>query len=405
MADAGRETGAPARLALLRVTLTAFRNYARLRLDLDGRPVALFGPNGAGKTNLLEAISLLGAGRGLRGARLAEIDHRPAAEAEAPRPWAVAARLTGPEGAFDVGTGRDLDSSVSRRMVRIDGRPESGPAALAARVPLLWLTPAQDRLFLDLPGARRRFLDGLVAVLDPAHVQRLAAYERALRERARLLRGDASGPSRNGAGRSSGVDPAWLAALERGMAENGVAIAAARRQVARDLSQAAALGVGPFPAALLGVEGDVESWLEEGPALDAEDRLACELDRSRGRDAETGGAACGPHRSDLRVVHAGRRLAAAEMSTGEQKTLLLSIILAAARLQAKAQGFAPLLLLDEVAAHLDSRHREGLYEEIAALGIQAFMTGTDPVLFAPLGAHAARIEVQSGLCRVLAESE
>lgn len=363
------------------LTLTAFRNYARLRLNLEEGPVVLTGPNGAGKTNLLEAVSYLGAGRGLRGARLGDVDAR--AEGLAPRPWAVAAALDGPNGRFEVGTGRDGDAAASRRLVRIDGRPQSGPQALAVLVPILWLTPAQDRLFADSPSARRRFLDKLVAVGDPAHAGRVNEYERALRERARLLK-------------SPGADAAWLAALERTMAETGTAVAAARLIAVAELTRAAAGGIGPFPAALIRADGEVEDWLTEGPALDAEDRLAAALSGSRARDAETGGASHGPHRTDMAVTEGESGLAAAGLSTGEQKSLLLGIILAASRLQAEKRGFAPLLLLDEVSAHLDADRRRALHEEVLALGVQAWMTGTDAALFPDLAGGARFFRVADG---------
>lgn len=377
--------GAAARLAVLGLRLTAYRNYASLRLDLDTRPVVLTGLNGAGKTNLLEAVSYLGAGRGLRGARLADVDRKGTGDGA---PWAVAATLSDANGGFAVGTGRDGDSVSARRIVRIDGKPAPGPAALADRVAVLWLTPAQDRLFLDRPGARRRYLDKLVAALHPEHAGQLNDYEKALRERARLLKDGAHG--------ERGADAAWLAALERAMAETGIAIACARRETVAALTQAAAQGIGPFPAARVHVAGDAEAWLDDGPALAAEDRLAAALAAARGRDAELGGASAGPHRSDMVVEHVARTLPAAELSTGEQKTLLVSVLLAAARLQTARRGFAPILLLDEVSAHLDARHRAALYEEISALGAQAWMTGTDAALFAPLGGAAQSFTVAAG---------
>ena len=384
-----RPTGpktATARLAVLGLTLTGFRNYARLRLALDGRPVVLAGPNGAGKTNLLEAISYLGAGRGLRGARLSDVDSRLEGESG---PWAVAAVLDGPHGRFEVGTGRDGAAAASRRLVRIDGKPRPGPAALADWVPVLWLTPAQDRLFLDQPGSRRRFLDKLVAVLDPTHSTRINEYERALRERARLLK-------------EPGADVDWLSALERTMAETGIAIAAARLLAVVDLTRAAARGIGPFPAAIIAAAGEAEDWLLRCPALEAEDLLAGALAGSRARDAEAGGAAHGPHRTDMAVSHGESGLAAAVMSTGEQKSLLLSIVLGAARIQAERRGFAPLLLLDEVSAHLDEDHRRALYDEVAALGAQAWMTGTDATLFSALGDSACFLRVNDGCVDELA---
>lgn len=386
--------GGQTALAVTGLCLTAYRNYPSLRIETDARPVVLTGANGAGKTNLLEALSYLGPGRGLRGARLADVDHRGIANQESQRgiasqdsplgtPWAVAATLAAAAGPFNVGTGRDGASQTARRIVRIDGRPVAGPAALAEQVSVLWLTPAQDRLFLDRPNARRRYLDKLVAALVPGHARRLSEYERSLRERARLLK-------------DGGADPDWLSALERTMAETGIAIAAERRQGAANLSHAAAEGIGPFPAARVRAAGDAEDWLAEGPALAAEERLAAALKSGRPRDAELGGASAGPHRSDMVVEHTARALPAAELSTGEQKTLLLSIVLAAARLQAATRGFAPLLLLDEVTAHLDSVHRNGLFTEIAALGAQAWLTGTDPGLFAPLAQDACFFALVDG---------
>ncbi len=385
----GPGVAVPERLAVTELTLTAFRNYPRLRLDLDDRPVVLMGPNGAGKTNLLEAISYLGAGRGLRGARLADVDCRFASPnsgpwpAPWPAPWAVAAAIQGPHGRFEVGTGRDGESTVSRRLVRIDGKAVAGPQALAENMPMLWLTPAQDRLFQDQPGSRRRFLDKLVAVLDPSHGTRIGEYERALRERARLLR-------------EKRADPDWLTALERTMAESGIAIAAARRLGAADLTRNSGAGTGPFPAAIVTAAGEIEEWLGQCPALEAEDRLARALAASRHRDGEVGGAAHGPHRTDMMVIHADQGLAARSMSSGEQKTLLLSIILGAARLQAEKRGFTPVLLLDEVSAHLDENYRRALYEEVMALGAQAWLTGTDAGLFAALEGAAHMFKVADG---------
>jgi DNA replication and repair protein RecF len=383
--DGAPLTELAAHFAVTGLTLTAFRNYERMRLDLDGRPVVLTGSNGAGKTNILEAISFLGAGRGLRSARLIEVDRQVSGASIAP--WAVAAVLENPMGRFEVGTGRDGQSLASRRIVRIDGKPQSGPAALAERVPVLWLTPAQDRLFHDQPGSRRRFLDKLVAVLDPAHATRISEYEKSMRERARLLRD----------GRlNGGADASWLTALEHTMATSGIAIAAARQLAAADLTQAADSGIGPFPAALIAVVGETETWLDEGPALAAEERLAKALADCRQRDGEHGGAGVGPHRSDMVVEHRDRALGAAQLSTGEQKTLLISIILGAARLQATLRGFAPIILLDEVAAHLDDTYRQALYQEIAALGAQAWMTGVDADLFSGLGDAAQFFKVDDG---------
>lgn len=377
--------------------LTDFRCYAALRLEVDPRPVVLTGPNGAGKTNLLEALSFLVPGRGLRRARLAEVSRRTAAElaasVPASRPWAVAATVEAGGETVEIGTGLAPDAMVgseasARRIVRVNGATQRGQAALAGHLAALWLVPDMQRLFADGASARRRFLDRLVYAVDPAHAGRLTAYDQALRERARLLRE-----------RGAEADRAWVATLETTLAERGVAIAAARADVVRRLNPACAAGVGPFPAASLALAGEVDRWLDEGPALAVEDRVRAALAAARARDAETGGAAVGPHRSDLVVTHLERGLAAGLCSTGEQKALLISIVLAHARLLALEAGAVPLLLLDEVAAHLDERRRRALFEEIEALGAQAWMTGTDPALFAALGARAQHLAVEESRVR------
>jgi DNA replication and repair protein RecF len=361
------------RLAVRRLTLTDFRSYRTLRLEIDRRPVVLTGPNGAGKTNLLEAISYLVPGRGLRGARLAEIDRQGGG------PWAVAARLDGRGGPADVGTGRTPEAE--RRVVRIDGEPVPTQAALAEVASALWLTPAMDRLFLEGAAGRRRFLDRLVLASDPAHARAAADYGHALRERARLLR-------------SGRAEPAWLGALERRAAGAGVAIAAARRQLIKGLRAALARDPGRFPRPELAVDGEVEGWLDELPALEAEARLAETLAGCRALDAESGTTAVGPHRSDLVVADLATGRHARDCSTGQQKALLISIVLAQARLRAAESAPLPLLLLDEVAAHLDARRRADLFEELCSLGAQAWLSGTDAALFASLGERAQFFMVQ-----------
>ena len=379
-----------AAIAVTRLTLTDFRCFARAALAPDCRPVVLTGPNGAGKTSVLEALSLLTPGPGLRGARLADIGRR---EAPAGARWAVAAEADGFRGPVAIGTGMasgpasgpaaaGSTSGEARRVVRIDGRPARGQAALAEALNALWLTPAMDRLFSDGAGTRRRFVDRLVFGFDPTHARRLGTYERALRERARLLREP----------RGDGV---WLAALEARMAENGVAVAAARRTTLRRLAGVLAAGAGPFPGAVVGFAGGVETMLDEMPAVDAEARLAAQLTASRGHDSQTGGAAHGPHRSDLAVHHQASGAPAAQCSTGEQKALLIAMVLAAARLQASLRGAAPLLLLDEVAAHLDRGTRAALFDEISRIGAQAWLTGTDRAVFAPFGDRAQYLAVKA----------
>ena len=401
-------TPAPSpRLWLARLALSGFRCYDRVELEADGRPVVLCGPNGAGKTNLLEAVSLLAPGRGLRRARLSEMARRPPhglsqglSHGEADReaaggspegsPWAVAATIVTPEGPREIGTGRELASGPGagdekageRRVVKIDGAPVRGQQGLGEILSLVWLTPQMDGLLREAPSARRRFLDRLVYGFDPAHAGRVAAYEQSLRERARLLK--------LGQG-----DDAWLGALEDGMARHGIAIAAARRALVRRLAAACAEQESAFPAAGLALAGEVEAWLEEGSALMAEDRLRGRLAEGRARDGQAGGAGAGPHRSDLMVRHLERGMAAELCSTGEQKALLVSIVLAHARLLTLERGAPPLLLLDEVAAHLDAVRREALYSELRALGAQAWLTGTEAAVFAPLRGVAQFLRVEN----------
>jgi len=367
------------RLVVRRLALTDFRCYPALQIEPDGRPVVLTGPNGAGKTNLLEALSFLAPGRGLRRARLDEVDRRGGGC------WAVATSLSTPAGPLDIGTGRDPEGAAGspRRLVRIDGKPARSQADLARQLAILWTTPEMDRLFQEGAGGRRRFLDRMVYGVDPDHSGRIAAYEHALRERARLLR--------------DGVqDPVWLDTLEGAMAEKGVAIAAARRALVRRLQGALALGVGPFPRAEIALQGTVESWLDTAPALEAEERFKGLLAGARSEDAAAGGASDGPHRSDLVVHHMDTDMPAALCSTGEQKALLIALVLAQARLLALEHAAAPLLLLDEVAAHLDRVRRAALYEEIRSLGSQAWMTGTDEAMFESLGDQAQYFRVVGG---------
>jgi DNA replication and repair protein RecF len=361
----------PAVPSIVRLTLQNFRSYAAAQLDVVGEPVVLAGPNGAGKTNLLEALSFLAPGRGMRRAKLSEIDRRGGSGA-----WAVSVQLATADGVVQIGTGRDPTSdSGERRIVRIDGAPAKAQAELAKLASFVWLTPHMDRFFTEGAGGRRRFLDRLVLGFDPEHSNALAAYERAMRERLHLLR---DGPA----------DPSWLAALEDTMAARGVAIAAARRDVAGRIDQACAATAGPFPQARLAMDGEIESWLATMPALAAEDALRQRFAAQRHTDTEAGVTTFGPHRSDLVVEHVGNGMPAPQCSTGEQKALLLAILLAQARLLAATRGFAPLMLLDEVAAHLDAERRTALFTELLDLKTQAWLTGTDAALFSALRGKA-----------------
>ena len=364
------------RVAVRRLALNDFRGYASLRLETEPRPVVLTGPNGAGKTNLLEAISFLAPGRGLRCARLGQVDRIGAGR------WSVVARLESVTGAVEIRTAHVGDGERERRSVQVDGADADSQAALAETLSVVWLTPAMDRLFQEGAGERRRFLDRLVLSSDPAHARRLARYANVLRQRAKLLR----------AGR---FDPSWLGGLERQAAAAGVAIAAARRATVRALTAARIDPPEGFPIPDLALAGQVEDWLGERAALAVEERFADALAQSRRQDAEAASPAVGPHRSDL-VVHdqASGRLAG-DCSTGQQKALLVSLVLAEARLRAAAGERQPILLLDEVAAHLDPTRRAALFEAVDSLGVQAWLTGTDAATFAPLGERGQFFLVQN----------
>jgi DNA replication and repair protein RecF len=381
-------------LAVTRLDLNDFRNYAVLRLALapaeSGGPVVLTGANGAGKTNLLEALSFLAPGRGLRRTRLTEPVRQVSQANMEPtrlnRGWAVAARLNTPTGTIDIGTGIVEPAAIGeaeKRVVRINGAPASGPAALAEILDIVWLTPQMDRLFTEGPSGRRRFLDRLVYGGDPGHAARVAAYERTMRERNRLLA-------------SPQFELAWVDALEDTMAGLGAAIAAARRELVEQMNLAMADSAGPFPSAELGVLGLLEEMLGNLPALAVEDRFRQRLRDNRRRDGETNMACEGPHRSDFSVRDAASGAPAVQGSTGEQKALLISVVLANARLVALRRGVAPLLLLDEVVAHLDAARRAALFDEICDLGAQAWLTGTDPELFAALGRRGQFYRVSDG---------
>lgn len=375
------------RSVLTRLSLTDFRSYARADIPLDGRTVVLTGPNGAGKTNILEAVSLLSPGRGLRNAALPEIGRRSPEESTG-RAWAVSVRLEVNGEPVQLGVGVETPASA-RRAARLEGEAVS-PARFTDLIRPAWLTPAQDRLFLEAAGERRRFLDRLVYAAEPAHAARAQAYEKALRERLRLL---TDGPA----------DPVWLDALETRLAQSGARLAEAR---ARTLSalQAEIDGRGdrPFPQARLAPLGEWERRAAGGETgLALEQALLAAFAAARGRDAAAGRSLTGPHRGDLSVIHAEHGRPAAECSTGEQKALVLNLILAqAARLSRAESAPAPVLLLDEVAAHLDRRRRAALFDEIEALGLQAFLTGTDDLLFEELAGRALRLRVEGSMLAV-----
>jgi DNA replication and repair protein RecF len=370
------------RVAVASLSLTDFRSYDRAELIPGGRSVYLFGPNGAGKTNLLEALSLLSPGRGMRAAGLGEFGRRAPGEAQG-RAWAVSVEIVAEAGEARLGTGVETPGAA-RRMVRVDGEAVP-PGRLAEHVRPLWLTPAQDRLFLEGASDRRRFFDRLVFAAEPIHAAHVGAYERALRERMRLLSEGAA-------------DAAWLTALEGRMAEAGARIAEARAATLRALQdEIDARDERPFPQADLSLTGDFEKLAMSGVTLaEIEGRLAADLAASRPRDAAAGRALAGPHRADLAIVHRERGRPAADCSTGEQKALILNLVLAqAARLSRAKSHPNPILLLDEVAAHLDQLRRAALTDEIEALGLQAFLTGTDEALFDHFKGRALGVRVDA----------
>ncbi|QQG36693.1 MAG: DNA replication/repair protein RecF [Micavibrio aeruginosavorus] len=360
--------------------MTHFRCYEGARLDgLRPGVVVLSGPNGAGKTNVLEAVSLLSPGRGLRGARVSEMQCR-----DARQPWAVAAEAETPYGLVRMGTGLDTQSVAEKRIVRINGETVRAQTALAEYLACVWLTPQMDRLFLEGASARRKFLDRLIFAFDPGHAGRVTRYENAMSQRSKILR------------ENERPDPVWLDGLEAQMAETGVAIAAARLDFMALLQQACDQAADDtlFPRAILSLRGTIEELLRQAPALEVEDIFRYQLRDSRSTDARTGGAATGPHKGDLFVVYAAKSMPADQCSTGEQKALLIGITLAHSRLMAAERGAPPILLLDEVAAHLDRGRRVTLYEILLGLGGQVWMTGTDAHLFDSLGVRAHYFHVE-----------
>jgi DNA replication and repair protein RecF len=365
-----------------RLTLNNFRNYHAASLETGADTIVLVGPNGAGKTNLLEAISFFAPGRGLHRATLDEVAFR-----EGDGSWAVAAEVEGALGLATLGTGvepRRDDGAGVTRTCRIDREPVGSAASFADHLRILWLVPAMDQLFVGAPSERRRFLDRLALAVDAEHGSRVNALDRALRSRNRLLE-------------DARPDPHWLDAVEHETAELAVAVAGLRAETVRRLSAVlAGARETAFPPAEISLDGWMERLLPEHPAVDIEERYRAVLRDNRGRDAAAGRTLDGPHLTDLSVVYADKGIPAAEASTGEQKAILIGLVLAHARLIAAMTGIAPILLLDEIVAHLDPSRRAALHQELAQLGTQVFMTGADPALFAEVGNKAAMFEIRSG---------
>jgi DNA replication and repair protein RecF len=365
-----------------RLNLHNFRNYHAALLEVGAGTVALVGPNGAGKTNLIEAISLLAPGRGLRRATLNEIAFN-----EGDGSWAVVAEIEGALGLATLGTGIDPppeDGATLSRQCRVDREPVPSAAAFADHLRVVWLIPAMDSLFTGAPSERRRFLDRLALAVDAQHASRVNALERSLRSRNRLLE-------------QARADIHWLKAVEHETAELAVAVASLRVETVRRLAAVLDMRKGsPFPPVEVAIDGWLEQLIPAHPASDIEQRYRAVLRDNRDRDAAAGRTLDGPHLSDLKVVYAAKGISAADASTGEQKALLIGLVLAHARLLNEMTGAPPVLLLDEVLAHLDPARRLALHRELAELGAQAWMTGADPALFREIESLADVIEVQSG---------
>jgi len=375
----------PARRAVTRLALADFRSYARLDVTVTGQTVVLTGDNGAGKTNVLEALSLLTPGRGLRRAELADCARNGGAGG-----FAVSVEVETPSGAVQLGTGIEPQSgAAASRKYRIDREPTVSIRAFCEHIRVVWLTPAMDGLFSGPAGERRRFLDRMVLSIDADHGARVNALERALRGRNRLLED-----------RLDNAGRIWLDSIEREIAELAIAVAAARFETVAKLialiAQDQSVSDTQFPFAELKLEGEIDALIETRPALEAEDAYRRILHDNRTRDAAAGRTLIGPQSSDLSVRHGLKQAPAAQLSTGEQKALLVGLVLAQARLVKAMSGIAPLVLLDEIAAHFDPARRAALYDRLGALGGQVWLTGADPSAFASLKGRAQMLNVTPG---------
>lgn len=371
---------------LAHLALSDFRSYADLALPVDAPLIALAGENGAGKTNILEAISLLSPGRGLRRAEFADM-----ARSGAGGGFAVSVRLAD-DTQIGLGLGEPDESGRRSRIQRINGAPSSSLTAVSEHVRVVWLTPEQDGLFRGSAGDRRRFLDRLVLAIDAEHGARVNALERALRDRNRILD-------------ERPHDAGWLDAIERQVAELGVAVAAARAEAVTRLGaliEETRDDASPFPWTMLALDGELDRLVAALAAVDAEDAYQALLKQNRPRDKAAGRTLIGAQATDLKVRHGPKDIAAGQGSTGEQKALLVGLVLAHARLVAAMSGLAPIVLMDEIAAHFDPRRRTALYEALGELGCQVWMTGADESLFRDLPPGSARLLVTPGRAERLA---
>jgi DNA replication and repair protein RecF len=364
-------------LSLSTLSMANFRNHTETRIEISSKPVVITGSNGSGKTTILEAVSLLAPGRGLRKARLGDLGN-----VRSSQPWAVATLLQGIHGEAKIGTGLDPENE-ERRLVKIDGK-HAGHSELSQHVAMLWLTPQIEQLFQEGASAERKFMDRLVYGFDPSHATRMNAYEQAMRDRNRLLQ-----DNRN--------DSYWLDALEQTMAEHAASIAASRLEALANINHAMTLATHSFPRSHLAVSGFVEDPLMRGePALAVEEGFRTALAQNRAADSAAGRALLGVHRSEFHVLHLEKQMPAAQCSTGEQKAVMLSMVLAQTRSMMHLKGLVPILLLDEMIAHLDSTRKLELFEEICQTQAQVWMTGTDAELFADLEGKAQAFRVEEG---------
>ncbi|NHO31711.1 DNA replication/repair protein RecF [Acetobacter fallax] len=376
---------------LLRLVLTNFRNYDRLTWEPEGSPVVITGDNGSGKTNLLEALSLLAPGRGLRGARTAELrrhtpgtaDRNTGQDTGETAGWGVSARFTDDRGPFDVATGMEEGQDGARKFL-LNGTALRARTAIADHLSAVWITPQMDRLFGESASGRRRFLDRLVVAMAPHHARELAACERATAQRNRILS-------------TQSTDPAWLSGIEDAMARHGVAAVAARQELVSRLNATGADPTGAFPSALLSLLCPIATRLAAEPALAVEDWLRTQLREARDRDRLRGHATLGAHRTDFALQDLETGRPAAEASTGQQKALLIGIILAHARLMSAPGTVAPMLLLDEPLVHLDAGRRAALMNTLLDFRTPVLLTGTDPGPFAPLRDHARFMRLHHGI--------
>ena len=361
---------------------------------MDERPVVLTGHNGAGKTNLLEAISYLVPGRGLRAAKLSDVSRNETQAletnesrlGESDGSWAVAAELLNNGKSVEIGTGLDVDYAKSireRRIIKVNGKKGVRQVDLDKYASALWVTPQMDQLFIGGSSLRRRFVDNLIVGIDNGYPSLVSAYGHSMRSRNKLLKTGAH-------------DDKWLEKIEDDMARYGVAVAARRKEVISRLSQICLIDTSPFPNVEISMTGKIESLLDDLPALEVEDFIRCELAKTRSKFNEGRGPKIGPHTSDLYVKHVANGNEARQCSTGEQKALLIRIIVAATNFISQERGRVPLLLLDEIAAHLDIVRRDSLFKIISEMGVQAWMTGTDEMIYSPLGTRAQRFKINKG---------